>query len=51
MLKTISKTYKKDSDIRWNFTKFLLDREGKVVGRFAPTTKPEDIEAEIVKLL
>lgn len=51
MLKTISKTYKKDSDIRWNFTKFLLDREGNVVGRFAPTTKPEDIEAEILKLL
>ena len=51
MLKTISKTYQKDSDIRWNFTKFLVDREGKVVGRFAPTTKPEDIEAEIVKYL
>lgn len=51
MLKTISKTCKKDSDIRWNFTKFLVDKEGKVVGRFAPTTKPEDIEAEIVKLL
>ncbi len=51
MLKKISKTYQKDSDIRWNFTKFLLDREGKVVGRFAPTTKPEDIEAEILKLL
>ncbi len=51
MLKKISKTYNKESDIRWNFTKFLVDREGKVVGRFAPTTKPEDIEAEILKLL
>lgn len=51
MLKTISKTCKKDSDIRWNFTKFLVDKEGKVVGRFAPTTKPEEIEAEILKLL
>ena len=51
MLKKISKTYNKESDIRWNFTKFLLDREGNVVGRFAPTTKPEDIEAEILKLL
>ena len=51
MLKGISKTYKKESDIRWNFTKFLVDKEGKVVGRFAPTTKPEDIEAEILKLL
>ncbi len=51
MLKGISKTYKKESDIRWNFTKFLVDKDGKVAGRFAPTTKPEDIEKEIVKLL
>ena len=51
MLKGISKTFKKENDIRWNFTKFLVDREGNVVGRFAPTTKPEDIEAEILKLL
>lgn len=51
MLKKISKTYEKESDIRWNFTKFLVDREGKVVGRFAPTTKPEDIESEILKVL
>ncbi len=51
MLKKISKTYNKESDIRWNFTKFLIDREGNVVGRFAPTTKPEDIEKEIVKHL
>lgn len=51
MLKKISKSYKKESDIRWNFTKFLLDKEGKVVGRFAPTTTPEEIEAEIVKVL
>ena len=51
MLKGISKTFKKENDIRWNFTKFLVDKEGKVVGRFAPTTKPEDIETEILKLL
>ncbi|MBQ7209859.1 MAG: glutathione peroxidase [Paludibacteraceae bacterium] len=51
MLKKISKTYEKESDIRWNFTKFLVDREGTVVGRFAPTTKPEDIESEILKVL
>jgi len=51
MLKKISKTYNKESDIRWNFTKFLIDREGNVVGRFAPTTKPEDIEKEILKYL
>lgn len=37
--------------IRWNFTKFLVSRDGKVVARFAPTTKPEEFEDEIVKLL
>ncbi len=36
--------------IKWNFTKFLVDRAGKVVGRFAPTTKPEQIEGPIAAL-
>lgn len=37
--------------IKWNFTKFLVNRDGKVVDRFAPTTKPEDIRKHIEKLL
>lgn len=37
--------------IKWNFTKFLIDRDGKVVKRFAPTTKPEKIEKDIERLL
>lgn len=37
--------------IKWNFTKFLVDRKGNVVDRFAPQTKPEDLEKEILKLL
>jgi len=37
--------------IKWNFTKFLVDRDGKVVRRYAPTTPPEDIEKDIVALL
>ena len=37
--------------IKWNFTKFLVDRDGKVVDRYAPTTKPEDIRKDIEKLL
>jgi len=37
--------------IKWNFTKFLVDREGRVVDRYAPTTKPADIRADIEKLL
>lgn len=39
------------SSIKWNFTKFLVSKEGVVVARFAPTTKPEDIESKIEKLL
>ena len=38
-------------DIEWNFTKFLIDRDGNVVKRFHPTTTPEEIDAEIAKLL
>ncbi|HDA3317416.1 TPA: glutathione peroxidase [Staphylococcus aureus] len=37
--------------IKWNFTKFLVDREGNVVKRFAPQKKPVQIEREIEKLL
>lgn len=37
--------------IKWNFTKFLVNKEGKVIRRYAPTTKPADIEADIEKLL
>ena len=37
--------------IKWNFTKFLIDRQGKVVRRYAPTDKPEGIEKDIEKLL
>ena len=37
--------------IKWNFTKFLIDREGKVVRRYAPTDKPESLEKDIEKLL
>ena len=38
-------------DIKWNFTKFLVDRNGKVVGRFAPTYEPEKLENIIEDLL
>ncbi|MFA6608261.1 MAG: glutathione peroxidase, partial [Sphingomonas sp.] len=37
--------------IKWNFTKFLVGKDGQVVERYAPTTKPEDIAADIEKLL
>ena len=37
--------------VKWNFTKFLVDGEGRVVRRYAPTSKPADIRADIEKLL
>lgn len=37
--------------IKWNFTKFLISRQGEVVARFAPKTKPEEINGEIEELL
>lgn len=39
------------SKIKWNFTKFLVDRNGNVVERFAPTTTPEQIDEAVAKLL
>lgn len=39
------------SKIKWNFTKFLVDRDGKVVGRFAPTKTPEALEQSIKQFL
>lgn len=38
-------------DIKWNFTKFLVDQNGKVIKRYAPTVTPESIEKDIAQLL
>ena len=51
LFKTISKSVEKESDIKWNFTKFLIGRDGKVVKRFAPTTTPEEMENDIKALI
>ena len=51
MLKGLSKSVEKDSDILWNFTKFLINRDGTVVKRYAPTTTPENIEKDIEGML
>ena len=53
-LYTFLKTQKKGvmgNNIKWNFTKFLVDRNGTVVERFAPTVTPEKIDGQIEKLL
>ena len=43
--------YDQSSDIKWNFTKFLIDREGNVVSRFEPTAKMDDIDAAVAAQL
>ena len=51
VVKKMDPDYKNNSDIKWNFTKFLVDREGNVVDRFESTVSPEKIEARINELL
>lgn len=51
VLKESFPEYLKGDSIKWNFTKFLIDREGNVVDRFEPTTEPSALEPAIEKLL
>lgn len=51
MLSRKDPDYASNPDIKWNFTKFLIDRNGRVVARFEPVVKPADLEAEITALL
>ena len=51
LFKTISKSVEKDSDIKWNFTKFLISKHGETIKRYAPTTEPKDFEKDIEAML
>jgi len=51
LLSKIDKDYKNNSEIKWNFTKFVIDREGNVVARFEPTAKMDKIAEFVEKLL
>ena len=51
MLKKIDKDYKNNPDIKWNFTKFVVDRDGNVVARFEPTEDMKNVAACVEKLL
>ena len=51
MLKKIDKNYKENPDIKWNFTKFVVDRDGNVVARFEPTADMSEVEACVKSLL
>ena len=51
LFKTISKSVEKPSDIKWNFTKFLIARDGATVKRFPPTEEPKNLEKAIEEML
>ena len=51
VLKTVDKDYKNNPDIKWNFTKFVIDREGNVVARFEPTQDMKDLEKLVSELI
>lgn len=51
MLMKIDPDYKNNSEIKWNFTKFLIDREGNVIARFEPTADMKDVRAAVEKLI
>ncbi|MBO5985640.1 MAG: glutathione peroxidase [Lachnospiraceae bacterium] len=51
MLAKIDKNYKNNPSIKWNFTKFVIDREGNVVARFEPTAKMDEVSKCVESLL
>jgi len=51
LLSKIDKDYKNNPEIKWNFTKFVIDRKGNVVARFEPTAKMDKIAEFVEKLL
>ncbi len=51
MLKKIDKNYKENPDIKWNFTKFVVDRQGNVVARFEPTADMGKVEECVASLV
>ena len=51
MLKRISKSVEKPSDILWNFTKFLVSKDGQTIKRYPPTADPKDCEQDIEAML
>ncbi len=51
LLKSIDRDYKNNPEIKWNFTKFLINREGEVVARFEPTKNMKDVEKAVEDLI
>ena len=51
MLKKTDKDYENNPDIKWNFTKFVVDRQGNVIKRFEPTVKMDKVEEYIAGIM
>jgi len=51
LFKRISDSAKSESDIQWNFTKFLISKDGQTVKRYAPVVEPKDFEQDIEAML
>ena len=51
VVKSLDEDYEDNNDIKWNFTKFLVDREGNVVKRFEPTESLDDVKRMVEELL
>ena len=51
IVKKMDKDYKNNGNIKWNFTKFLIDRNGEIAARFEPTKKVEDVRAKVEEAL
>lgn len=51
VVKKMDKNFKENSNIKWNFTKFLIDRNGKIVARFEPTASLKDVKEKVEEVL
>ena len=51
VVKKVDKDYKNNGNIKWNFTKFLIDREGNLVARFEPTVEMDEVKAKVAAAL
>ena len=51
VVKKMDKDYKNNGNIKWNFTKFLIDREGGIAARFEPTASLKDVKAKVEEVL
>ena len=51
VVKKMDMDYKNNGNIKWNFTKFLIDREGEIVARFEPTVSLKDVKAKVEAVL